>query len=293
MHHNEFKIDIELVYSLIKSQCPQWAELPIQVIRSSGTDNALFRLGDNYVVRLPRLEGADFNINKECEWLPKIAQSVTVNISCPLYKGYPNQSYPSLWSVIKWNTGENPTLEKGREYESIAKELAEFINQLQTMPIDNAPLSRRGVPLVNQDEEIRHAIRELKKEVDTNLMYALWDELSNTPTWQHQKVWIHGDLLPGNILIQNNQLSAVIDFSDVGIGDPACDLIPAWCLFGPHSRKIFRQNLNNIDDNTWKRGKGWALSIALIIIPYYKNTNPALTAVAWNMINNILDDRGQ
>lgn len=95
---------------------------------------------------------------------------------------------------------------------------------------------------------------------------------------------------PGNIIVRNNRLSAVIDFSDVGIGDPACDLIIAWSLLKPRSRKVFREHLEDIDTNTWERGKGWALSIALIMLPYYKHSNPVLAALARRMIDNVLDD---
>ena len=94
--------------------------------------------------------------------------------------------------------------------------------------------------------------------------------------------------MPGNILVRSNRLSAVIDFSDVGIGDPACDLIIAWSLLKSHSRRSFRENLENIDDNTWERGRGWALSIALIILPYYKNSNPILATLARRIIENVM-----
>jgi aminoglycoside phosphotransferase (APT) family kinase protein len=95
----------------------------------------------------------------------------------------------------------------------------------------------------------------------------------NVPLFSHDPVWVHGDCLLGNILVENNRLNAVIYFSDIGIGDPACDLVIAWSLLKPHSRKIFRENLENIDDDTWERGRGLALSIALIMLLYYKNSN--------------------
>ena len=101
---------------------------------------------------------------------------------------------------------------------------------------------------------------------------------------------MHGDFLPGNILIQNHRLRAVIDFSDVGIGDPACDLVIAWSLLNPQSRRIFKENLENIDDDTWERGRGWALSIALIMLPYYKYSNPVLVSLAHRTIENVLGD---
>jgi len=81
----------------------------------------------------------------------------------------------------------------------------------------------------------------------------------------------------------------VIDFSDVGLGDPASDLIPAWCLFNARSRIVFKKYLQSVDENTWQRGRGRALSIVLIILSYYKNTNPILANIARTMIGEILE----
>ena len=290
MHENEFEIDENLVRSLLNSQCPQWAKLPIKAVFSSGTDNALFRLADEYVIRLPRLDGAFANITKEYEWVPKIAKLVNFHLSEPLFKGKPSQGYPSLWTIAKWNEGHNPDFEQGNEYAGLAKDLAFFLNELHHIKLTNGPLSRRGVALKKLDAETSQAIHELQGEMDSQLITSLWNRLSNTPSWQKDPVWIHGDLLPGNILIQNNRLSAVIDFSDVGIGDPACDCIIAWSLLNAESRKIFRASLNNMDEDTWERGRGWALSIALIILPYYKHTNPVFVSLANRMIEQVLLD---
>lgn len=293
MHENEQEITLELVRSLLKKQYPQWAELKLQPIRSSGTDNALFRLGDQYVVRIPRIEWSPSSvtngINKEWLWLPQLAQHLKTPVSEPIFKGEPNETYPWPWSITKWNDGHNPAFEKENEYEELAVDLAYFLNELHRIELPKmGPLSRRGVPLKEQNKETTEAIHALEDDMDTKPLASLWEQLANTPKWNKPPVWMHGDLLPGNILIQNNRLSAVIDFADVGLGDPACDLIVAWSLLNEHSRAVFRKHLVNIDEHTWKRGQGWALSIALIIIPYYKNTNPVLTSVARRMIEQLI-----
>src|SRR3990167_3417655 len=162
MHENELEIKEHLVHSLIESQCPQWAHLPLQTIASSGTDNALFRLGNPYVVRLPRIEwepgSINKSLNKEYEWLPKIARFLKIPISEPVFIGHSNQSYPWPWLVVKWNEGCNPDFEKDNEYGSLAKELAEFLNDLHKIQLPHGPHSRRGVSLKKQDEETRKAI---------------------------------------------------------------------------------------------------------------------------------------
>ena len=294
MHENELEINECLVQSLLKNQCPHWANLPLKPIISSGTDNALFRLGTQYVVRLPRIEwtigSIDKSINKEYEWVPKIARLMTIPISEPVFKGSPNESYPWLWTVTKWNEGENPHFENENEHELLVKDLADFLNNLHGIKLANGIYSRRGVHLKEVDAETRKAIGELEGEIDIQSVTYLWNQLSSLPLWRHEPVWVHGDFLPGNILVKNDRLSAVIDFSDVGIGDPACDLVIAWSLLNSHSRNIFREHLENIDNDTWQRGRGWALSIALIMLPYYKNTNPVLATLARQMIKNVQCD---
>lgn len=298
MHEHELDIDVQLVRKLLNHQCPQWAQLPITTIQSSGTDNALFRLGNEFVIRLPRVEWEPESnlkgINKEYEWLPKIARNTNTPISEPIFKGSPDKSYPWPWLIVKWNEGSNPPFEIENEYDMLARDLACFLNQLHSIKLAGGPASRRGVPLNTPivDEETRNAINKLDGEIDIIKITALWEHLSNIPYWKNEPVWIHGDFLPGNILIQNNRLSAVLDFSDVGIGDPACDLVIAWALLNAHSRQVYRRNLENIDENTWDRGRGWALSIALIMLPYYKHTNPVLAALARRMIDNVLCDSG-
>lgn len=291
MHENEFEIDEKLVYKLLKNQCPHWAKLSLRTINSSGTDNALFRLGNEYVIRLPRVEWApgsiSTNINKEHKWLPKLAKFLKIPISAPIFKGVPDNDYPWLWTIIPWNEGDNPSFEKYNEYELLAKDLAHFLNEIHEIRLPNGPNSRRGAPLKELNEETKKAIKELEGEINIQSITSLWDKLSCLPSWSEEPVWIHGDFLPGNILIQNNRLNAVIDFSDVGMGDPACDLVVSWSLLNAHSRKIFRENLRNIDNNTWERGRGWALSIAVIMLSYYKSSNPTLAILARRMLMNV------
>lgn len=289
MHDNEQEINLTLVQTLLNEQCPQWANLELKPILSNGTDNALFRLGEKYVVRIPRIEWSPGSVSriitKEHLWVPQIAQYIKISLSEPIFKGMPNESFLWPWSITKWNNGHNPEFEKNNEYNNLAIDLANFLNELHSINLpDQGPFSRRGIPLTELDSDTKKALKALDAEMDTKPLALLWEQLSNTSNWDQTPVWIHGDLLPGNVLIENNRLSAVIDFADLGLGDPACDLIIAWSLLNSESRTLFRQHLVNIDEHTWQRGKGWALSIALIILPYYKNTNSVLTSIAKRII---------
>jgi len=118
-----------------------------------------------------------------------------------------------------------------------------------------------------------------------------WDETLAAPPWRGPPVWLHGDLHPGNLLVRKGALVAVIDFGGLGVGDPDCDLLPAWTLFSASERRIFREQLA-CDEAGWARGKGWALSIALIAWPYYRDTNPGIVDLARGTIERVLADAG-
>jgi aminoglycoside phosphotransferase (APT) family kinase protein len=145
------------------------------------------------------------------------------------------------------------------------------------------------VPLAKQNTAVLQAIGNPKNDLNPNIITRIWEDCLQAPDWYKSPAWTHGDLLPANFLIQQKRLSAVIDFGLMGIGDPACDLIPAWSFLTGESRALFREKLT-IDEATWIRGRGWALSTALIILPYYRNTNPGLTAVASKIISEILSE---
>ncbi len=151
------------------------------------------------------------------------------------------------------------------------------------------PPASRGVPLEMEDDPTRTAIAALRGMVDTHATTAAWDAALQTPAWSGPSVWVHGDLAPGNLLLRGGRLSAVIDFAGLGVGDPACDLIVAWNLLPADARNVFRADLG-VDDATWARGRGWGLSVALIQLPYYKDTNPALAANARHVIREVLAD---
>jgi aminoglycoside phosphotransferase (APT) family kinase protein len=126
--------------------------------------------------------------------------------------------------------------------------------------------------------------------IDVHAVMAVWELALGAPVWRGPPVWVHGDLLPGNLLVERGRLSAVIDFGSLGLGDPACDLMVAWGLFSGESRETFREALS-VDDATWARGRGHAVSWALIFIPYYLNTNPVGVTAALHTIDEVLADR--
>jgi aminoglycoside phosphotransferase (APT) family kinase protein len=125
--------------------------------------------------------------------------------------------------------------------------------------------------------------------IDVGAASSAWDAALRAAEWRRPPVWIHGDLQAGNLLVEQGRLSAVIDFGCLGVGDPACDLTVAWTLLAGESRDAFRAALP-VDDATWARGRGWALSVGLIALPYYETTNPVLAGIARRAIAEVLAD---
>ncbi len=295
MHADEVETDAALVRHLLEAQFPHWARLPIERVPSDGTDNALYRLGDELVVRLPRIQWAVGMVEKEQTWLPRLAPLLPLVIPEPLALGTPGDGYPWPWSVYRWLEGDNATSERIADRHQAATDLAKFISALQRVdpaggPPSGANNSFRGVPLATRDVETRAAIASLKDTIEVGAATAAWQRALETPAWDGPPVWIHGDLQSGNLLSVQGRLSAVIDFGCLGVGDPACDVMVAWTYLSAETREAFRVALP-VDDATWERGLGWALSTALIAIPYYEDTNPVLAGIGRRAIDEVLADR--
>lgn len=293
MHADEVDTDVSLVRRLLAAQFPQWADLPLEPVPSAGTDNAIYRLGDDMAVRLPRIYWATGQVDKEHRWLPRLAPFLPLAVPVPLAKGIPGEGYPWHWSVYRWLKGENATIAPISDPLRAAKQLAQFITALQRIDPTDGPLATdhnlRGVPLAMRDTDTRRAISALQGMLDVDAVTQAWEAALHAPQWDRAPVWFHGDLLPGNLLIEGGRLSSVIDFGGLGVGDPACDLMIAWSLFSGENRDTFRAALE-VDDATWARGRGHALSQALIFIPYYLDTNPVGVRSAWRAIDGVLSD---
>jgi aminoglycoside phosphotransferase (APT) family kinase protein len=295
VHADEVATDAALVRRLLAAQFPDWADLPIERVPSAGTDNAIYRLGNDMAVRLPRVESAIGQVEMEHRWLPRLAPHLTLAIPTPLAIGMPGEGYPWRWSVYRWLEGENATHDRIADLRQAAIDLARFITALQRIDPTGGPRAgeerTRGVPLAARDAQTRVAIDAMHGALDTSAVTARWEAALRAPVWPGPGVWLHGDLNSGNLLAQNGRLSAVIDFGAMAVGDPACDLMVAWTLLDTEARGVFRAALP-FDDATWARGRGWALSWALIVLPYYQGTNPALCGIARYAIDEVLADQG-
>lgn len=297
MHADEVATGVELVRELLTTQFAEWASLPIEPVTSTGTDNALYRLGVDKVIRLPRRREDTLRLEKERRWLPRLAPLVPLSVPVPLAKGSPGEGYPFEWSIYRWLDGEAANLTPIADLTQAAAELAEFVLALQRIDSSDGPPpgthnAFRGEPLAARDESTRGSITALREHVDADAVTAIWDDALTAPDWTREPVWIHGDLDSRNLLVANGRLSAVIDFGCLGVGDPACDVMVAWKVLSADARDVFRTKLS-VDDATWMRSRGWALSQAVNALSYYTpETNPALVREGARWLDEVLADAG-
>lgn len=293
LHADEASTDAALVRRLLAAQFPEWASLQISVVEATGTDHAIYRLGTELCVRLPRIAWATGQADKEGHWLPRLAPLLPLKVPVQVARGSAGEGYPWPWSVCRWIEGEAATADGISDLTKAARDLAGFIRALQAIDVDGGPpaaeLGLRGAPLASRDAETREAILRLDGMLDTALAMQVWEAALSAPVRDERPVWFHGDLLAGNLLLEKGQLAAVIDFGGLGVGDPACDLMAAWSLFSGDSRNAFRQALG-ADDATWMRGRGHALSQAAIFIPYYSQAHPVGVAAARRQLNAVLSE---
>ncbi len=258
-------ITTALVRDLIADQFPQWGDLPITPVATSGWDNRTFHLGSQMSVRLPSAAAYAAQVEKEQRWLPRLAPHVPLPIPKPIAQGRALDAYPFDWSVMGWLSGIHPT----HPTDQLANDLGAFLRTLQHAPVNGAPGPgqhnfHRGGDLRIYDQEVRHCLQQLGDAVNQSKISRLWTKACQS-AWARAPVWLHGDVAPGNLLIQDNNLSAVIDFGCCAMGDPACDLAIAWTFFDEPTRKVFRNTLN-LDNDTWARAKGWCLWKALLLM---------------------------
>lgn len=290
MHADELETDEALVHRLLASQFPQWAGLPIEVLPRGGTDNAIYRLGDELSVRLPRRrDWAPGSLDKDFEWLPKLAPLLPFPVPTPVARGAAGEGYPHEWAVYSWLDGEDAA-SVSLDLPRAAVDLAELLAALRRIdPTQGPPPASRGGPLRPRDEATRAGITALADLIDATAVTAAWELALAAPEWDRPPVWIHGDLDARNLLVRDGQITGVVDWGAACVGDPACDVKVAWAVLDEETRPIFRELLE-IDDATWARGRGWALSQAIIALPYYLHTYPVIVQQAWRWLAEALAD---
>lgn len=272
----EIRIDAELVRELLQEQAPQLAGAADEVLRhvADGWDCAVWRLGDDLAVRLPRRAVAAPLILHEQQVLPGIARRLApagLGVPVPLVTGRPARRYPWAWSIVPWFAGDTGLVVPRVRRIGWAAPLARAVRLLHTPAAPGFPPNPvRGVALRTRAAAVHARVDALKGQVAADALARLaliWDAALRAPAWSDGPVWIHGDLHPGNLVARGGRLVAMIDFGDVTAGDPAYDLSVAWMAFDREGRTAFRAELSDrYDEATWTRAKGWAAAVALMLL---------------------------
>jgi aminoglycoside phosphotransferase (APT) family kinase protein len=285
MHADELQIGEALVRRLLNEQFPEWGDLPLQVIEPSGTEHAIFRLGDEFSVRLARRKGPTVPGGRELDWLPRLAPLLPLEIPVPVAQGSPTGEYPWFWDIHTWVRGDTVPVEQ-IDVVRAARDLATLVGALQQLSPAGAPKGR-GIPLAERDEEMRYWLARFG---DDQGVTAEWERALSASPWDGPPVWHHGDLDARNWLVRDGRISGVIDWAAMGVGDPACDVMVAWKLHTSAARDAFRQALPT-DDATWERARGWVLSQAIAALAYYTpENNPSLYHEARRWLELVLSE---
>jgi aminoglycoside phosphotransferase (APT) family kinase protein len=261
----EHDIDAALVTALVADQHP---DLEGQVsFFAEGWDTSLWRLGDELLVRLPRRAVAVPGTEAEQRWLPVLAPALPLSVPVPLRVGVAGRGYPWTWSVVPHLRG-TPMLEGARlDAEPAADTLGRFLHALHTPSPPDAPRSAiRGVPLAERTATFDELVVEHADDPSIDVARRTWSEALDAPPHHAAPTWVHGDLHPGNVLVDNGALVAVLDFNDLSGGDPATDLAACWLFFEPEQALAAIDAYGGVDPALDARARGWVVLFALLYL---------------------------
>lgn len=285
----ETDISVALVEALVAEQHPDLADRELR-FENEGWDSAIYRLGPDLAVRLPRRAMNAALLPEELRWMPELAPRLPLPVSAPVRVGQPGCGYPWPWSITPWFDGASWADVDVDDVVSAARSLGGFVQALAFDAPPDAPVNPyRGGPMTDRDLAVRDRVAQLGASIDTERVLALWDEaLSARPA--RRRLWVHGDLHPANIVVRDGRISAVIDWVDLNAGDRAYDLAAAWiCFDDVRAREAFIGAAEETDEATWERARGCALSHALACLASSAD-NPRMHAVGQRTLDAVLAD---
>lgn len=277
----DIAIDLALVRALIQEQHTDLAHLALSDI-AEGWDNRLFGLGDDLVVRLPRRVVSAALIEQEQRWLPRLSPQLPLPIPVPRRVGRPGCGFPWSWSITSWFPGQSALHAPPEDFSAAAVALGHFLRALhQPAPVEAPHNPWRSVALAARTSVLHHHLQQVDGFVDRTAVLELWERVVSAPPWSGPPLWIHGDLHPGNLVVHQGRLSAVIDFGDLAAGDPATDLSVIWMLLPPSTRSVLRASARGefdpVDNHTMTRARGWALALGLAYLGSSRGDEPMHT----------------
>jgi aminoglycoside phosphotransferase (APT) family kinase protein len=305
IHDDEPDTSGPVIRSLLEAECPQWAQSSIEYLKTSGTDNAMWRVrvddGPDMVVRLPRRPGAGAGVLREAAVLGQIERtSLGSDVKTPTVRhvGEPHDVFPHRWMVLEWIDGSDAwTLRHGldgRPLVALAADLASAVNTIGALDVDNTPHrspGSRGGPLVallgRLEGWLGSAEWNASELIDVAAVRRLAAEAIEVVDEPVVEGFVHGDLIPGNLLFDEGRLAAIIDWGGAGWCDTAQDLASAWAVLTAFERSAFKEAVG-ADDAAWIRGKTFELEHAVGGVLYYVPRQHPLGDVMARTLERIL-----
>jgi aminoglycoside phosphotransferase (APT) family kinase protein len=283
----EVDISCGLVVALLKEQHPDLAHLPPQLI-GEGWDNAIFRLGKDLAMRLPRRTLGANLIGHEQTWLPRLAARLPIAVPYPLRVGVPGCGYPWNWSIVPWLPGQAADLNE--PVSDQADVLGTFLRSLHIPPPADAPVNPwRGRPLSQRTGTFEERLARLssKGRGITRPLSVVWETGLNAPI-DVPSTWLHGDLHPANVLVEQGKITGIIDWGDMTAGDCATDLASVWMLFqDKRAHAAFRSSYGEISEPTLQRAKAWAVFFGVMLLDAGVLNNPRNEALGKRILENL------
>lgn len=294
MHAGQLRVDASTVHALLRDQFPRWAREPVVPVAGSGTVNAIFRVGEEHVARFPLVvddpDATAAVIETEATAARELADTTHVPTSLTMAVGRPGHGYPGPWSVTTWLDGEPATPTGLKASRDFALDIAALLTELRAAPTRGRVFSGlgRGGSLPDHDEWMRLCLDESSDLLDVPRLAAAWAVLRDLPR-RAPDVMSHKDLVPANLLVADGHLAGVLDSGGFGPAGPALDLVVAWHVFDEPARTMLRHAVQPFpDDLTWARGAAWAFEQALGLVWYYRESNPAMSALGRSTLDRIM-----
>ena len=294
MHDDELHIDEQVARRLIIDQFPEWRLECVRRITTDGTVNAIFRIGADLTARFP-LRSANptdmrAELAREALGMRELADYCPVATPSPVAMGDPGFGYPLPWTVQTWIQGAVTTPHDLAHSEMFAHDLANLVRSLRAADMKGRPFggSGRGGDLHGSDAWMEVCFRESDGLLPVDRLRALWAEFRSLPNVSSD-LMTHGDLIPGNLLVEDDRLVGVLDGGGFAPADPSLDLVAAWHMLDDERRSVLRSELA-CRDVEWWRGAAWAFQQAMGLMWYYRETNPGMSALGQTTLSRILND---
>ena len=274
-------------------QVPALAGLPVRPVDSAGTVVAPFRVGDHHLARVPLVPSAEPSAHerllREADHARFLGARLPVDVPRPVHLGAPFPGYAGWWAVWTWVDGTSLDRTTGVDQRLLAVDLARLLRRFHELPTGGRSwnnIGRGGRPLADTDW-VRTSIARSAHLIDPGAATSVWDRAIAARPHAGPASYVHGDPVPGNLIVRDGRLAGLVDIAEPTFGDPASDLVPAWTVFEADAQDDFRAAMD-AEDAVWERGRGWAFEMAIGALHYYEHTNPVFFAQARRTLERLL-----